>query len=85
MDKNRVFTGENGLDGFISHILEPFLDAADVEAEQTPRLAPWSTVESPGMALCSARSLSGALVATSLSAIVMRFVCGFVGLSCREL
>ena len=35
----------------------------------TPRLGPWSTVESPGMALCSAWSLSGALVATSSSAM----------------
>lgn len=35
----------------------------------TPRLGPWSTAESPGMALCSAKSLSGALVATSSSAM----------------
>jgi hypothetical protein len=35
----------------------------------TPRLGPWSTAESPGMALCSARSLSGALVASSSSAM----------------
>lgn len=35
----------------------------------TPRLGPWSTAESPGMTLCSAKSLSGALVATSSSAM----------------
>ena len=59
--------------------------AADIEAEHTPKLGPWSTAESPGMALCSAKSLSGALVATSLSAIVTMFVCVFVGLPCQEL
>ena len=38
-------------------------------ARLTPRLGPWSTAESPGMALCSAKSLSGALVASSSSAM----------------
>lgn len=46
-----------------------------MEWRLTPRLGPWSTAESPGMALCSARSLSGALVASSSSAIVLDVVC----------
>lgn len=41
----------------------------------TPRLGPWSTAESPGMALCSAKSLSGALVATSSSAMFAWGLC----------
>jgi hypothetical protein len=35
----------------------------------TPRLGPWSTIESPWTTLCSAKSLSGALVASSSSAM----------------